>query len=244
MARSVRRGPTLPRTSSDRAGPRGSNRSESRGSVDFAARDGRQTRSAVAVDCTPGQLRCAAARGEGFGRRRCRTCTGEDGPRAGHARRSSAGASRTIGAVHRITDVPCPDSPCSARRPGSAVGRAGTLRGGESQAPAPPGAAPHRYALRLSSLLSPPERPHALSVADAARTSAGCCTSGRWTHHGRLSRAVRTSPTRSMPDDRAHSSPADTTRGLSTGARAPSEPPRVRRPRGRVPHASRGARPR
>ena len=192
MARSVRRGPTLPRTSSDRAGPRGSNRSESRGSVDFTARDGRQTRSAVAVDCTPGRLRCAEARGEGFGRRRCRTCTGDDGPRAGHARRSSAGASRTIGAVHRITDVPCPDSPCSACRPGSAVGRARTLRGGEPQAPAPPARLTRtRCATPRSSLRRAPPRP--LRCGRRAG-SAGCCTSGRPTHRGRLSRRVQKPP--------------------------------------------------
>jgi hypothetical protein len=148
----------------------------------------------VAVDCTPRRPRRAEARREGSpvgdaAPARVRTARVPVTP-AGSLRASAGRSEPSIGSP----TCPCPDSPCSARRPGSAVGRAGTLRGGEPQAPAPPGAAPHRYALRHSALLSPPSAP----TPSPPRTPRGL----RRLLHERQADAPQTSLTRcaNVPD--------------------------------------------
>lgn len=238
MARSVRRGPTLPRTSSDRAGPRGSNRSESRGSVDFAARDGRRTKSAVAADRTPVRPRRAAARRQAL-------AVGDPAPARVRTARVPVTPTGPLSASAGQSE-PCIGSPtCPARTPRArraAPGRRWDVRG--RYVVANRRHRPHLRAspVRVAPLLAPlsAERSHALSAADAARApQVAARAAGQRTVD--VSHAVSESrPTRSVPGDRAHSRPPDTTPGRERrSTRAVGTTARATAPRRRAAHVTR-----
>lgn len=149
--------------------------------------------------------------------------------------------SRTVVAEHRLTDMPLPGLPVlgAPRRVG------GGTRGDAMWWPTA-GTGPtwrRTSPVRVAPLLAPlpAERPHALSAADTARAAPPVAARAAGQRTVDVSHAVSESrPTRSMPGDRAHSRPTDTTPGREhRSTRAVGTTARATAPRRRAAHVTR-----